>query len=121
VGRVLRALHIDELPQLWNVLRGEMSLIGPRPERPEIAGKLDATVDLYDWRYSVKPGITGYAQINLPPDTTIASVRIKIELDRYYIRHQSIWLDIRIILCTALKILGLLPMRKWELDSQVEE
>jgi lipopolysaccharide/colanic/teichoic acid biosynthesis glycosyltransferase len=109
IGRILRALHIDELPQLWNVLRGEMSLIGPRPERPEIAGKLEQSVELYDWRSAVKPGITGYAQVSLPPETTVAGVRPKIIMDRYYIRHQSLWLDLKILFWTAAKILGMTP------------
>ena len=75
VGHVLRALHIDELPQLINVLRGQMSLIGPRPERPEIADKLAGMVEEYDVRHVVLPGISGNAQINLPPDTNVGDVR----------------------------------------------
>ena len=87
IGHILRKLHLDELPQLWNVLKGEMSLIGPRPERPEIAAKLSETMPGYDWRVAVLPGISGHAQIHLPPDTTIGSVRTKLVFDRHYIRH----------------------------------
>ena len=112
VGRVLRALHIDELPQLWNVLRGEMSLIGPRPERPEIAAKLTAAVDDYNERVAVKPGISGHAQVNLPPDTNLASVRRKLVLDRFYIRNLSVGFDLKIMLFTALKLFGMRPQVK---------
>ncbi len=107
VGRVLRALHIDELPQLWNVLRGEMSLVGPRPERPEIIERLRKSVPNYDSRHAVKPGLTGLAQIHLPPDETIADVKRKLVHDRFYIRRASLGFDLAILGCTALKLLGL--------------
>jgi len=107
VGRVLRALHIDELPQLINVLRGQMSLIGPRPERPEIAKKLRSLVEEYDVRHVVLPGISGNAQINLPPDTNVNHVRDKLILDRTYIRRFSTWMDLKLIVLTALKMIGL--------------
>jgi lipopolysaccharide/colanic/teichoic acid biosynthesis glycosyltransferase len=107
VGRFLRATHIDELPQLWNVLRGEMSLVGPRPERPEIVEKLRTTVPKYDSRHSVKPGLTGLAQIHLPPDETIADVKRKLVHDRFYIGRASFGFDLAILGCTALKLLGL--------------
>ncbi len=107
LGVVLRALHIDELPQLWNVLKGEMSLVGPRPERPEIAANLRKEIHGYDRRLEVKPGITGYAQIHLSPDETIECVRLKLAYDRYYIRHASPMRDLSILLCTVLKVLGL--------------
>jgi lipopolysaccharide/colanic/teichoic acid biosynthesis glycosyltransferase len=107
IGRALRALHIDELPQLLNVLRGQMSLIGPRPERPEIAKKLRSLVEEYDVRHAVLPGISGNAQINLPPDTNVNHVRDKLILDRTYIRRFSTWTDLKLIMLTALKMLGL--------------
>lgn len=107
IGHILRTLHIDELPQLWNVLRGEMSLVGPRPERPEIAAELRVKIPEYDSRLSVKPGLTGYAQIHLPPDETIESVRTKLSYDLHYIQHQSPALDLYILICTACKVLGL--------------
>lgn len=107
VGKVFRALHIDELPQLVNVLLGQMSLIGPRPERPEIAAKLAGLVDDYDTRHVVLPGISGHAQIHLPPDTSINSVKDKIVLDRFYVRHLSAWLDVKLMIQTALKMIGL--------------
>ena len=105
VGRVLRTLHLDELPQLFNVLRGEMSLVGPRPERPEViaAKGLPDEVPGYALRTLVRPGVTGLAQIQLPADTDVVSVRHKVYYDLYYLSHQSVWLDVRICLGTLLK------------------
>jgi lipopolysaccharide/colanic/teichoic acid biosynthesis glycosyltransferase len=107
VGRVLRKLHLDELPQLWNVIRGDMSLIGPRPERPEIVTRLRESVPGYDRRHSVKPGITGYAQIHLPPDTCLRSVKNKLVYDLFYIRNRSPLLELYILLATGMKLFGL--------------
>jgi len=109
VGRFLRATHLDELPQLINVLRGEMSLVGPRPERPEVidAKGLKRMVPGYELRLSVKPGVTGLAQLQLPPDSNLATVKHKVAYDLYYIAHQSLWLDLRLIVATAMKTTGL--------------
>lgn len=106
VGRVLRDLHIDELPQLLNILRGEMTLVGPRPERPEIVAQLERVLPDYPRRHAVRPGVTGLAQINLPPDTDLEAVRRKLAFDLYYIEHPSLWIDLRIILSTATSLLG---------------
>lgn len=106
VGRVLRRTHIDELPQLWNVLRGEMSLIGPRPERPEFAPKLEQAFPCYGRRLRVRPGVTGLAQVQLPPDFDMESVRNKLAYDLYYIEKLGPLLDLRILLGTALKLIG---------------
>jgi lipopolysaccharide/colanic/teichoic acid biosynthesis glycosyltransferase len=106
LGRFLRRTHLDELPQLWNVLRGEMSLVGPRPERPEIIAQLERVVPLYRDREGVRPGVTGLAQVQLPPDTDVAGVRRKLACDLYYIRDLGFWLDLRIVLSTALKVVG---------------
>ena len=107
LGYWLRKLHLDELPQLINVLRGEMSLIGPRPERPEFVDVLGRHVAQYHDRHRVAPGITGLAQINLPPDSDLDSVRRKVALDLEYIRTASLLLDVRMFLCTLLRMLGL--------------
>jgi lipopolysaccharide/colanic/teichoic acid biosynthesis glycosyltransferase len=106
VGRFLRRSHIDELPQLWNVIRGDMSLIGPRPERPEFVPGLQKAIPHYTDRLLVRPGVTGLAQVQLPPDTTIESVRRKLAYDLYYVRQVSFWLDVRILFCTAFKVIG---------------
>jgi lipopolysaccharide/colanic/teichoic acid biosynthesis glycosyltransferase len=110
VGRLLRLSHLDELPQLLNVLRGDMSLIGPRPERPEFVPELDKALPAYRTRLAVRPGVTGLAQVNLPADVNLGSVRRKLACDLYYIRHLSFWLDMRILLCTALYSVGI-PFR----------
>lgn len=107
LGRWLRKLHLDELPQLFNVLAGQMTLIGPRPERPEFTQSLARLVPGYLDRIRVLPGITGLSQINLPPDSDLDSVRRKLVLDREYIESADLWLDLRIMLCTGLKMLGL--------------
>lgn len=104
LGNVLRRLHLDELPQLWNVVRGEMLLVGPRPERPEFTERLARQVPGYLHRLVAMPGITGLAQINLPPDSDLDSVRRKIHLDMEYIEHAGWGMDLRIILCTALRL-----------------
>jgi len=111
LGRWLRRVHLDELPQLFNVLRGEMTLVGPRPERPEFTQYLAGEIPGYMDRYLVPPGITGLAQINLPPDTDVDSVRRKLVLDLEYIRTASLWLDLRILLCTLSRLVGLPGMR----------
>lgn len=107
VGRVLRFLHFDELPQLWNIARGEMAFIGPRPERPSIVERLADSIPGYTDRLQVLPGVTGLAQINLPPDETDECVRRKLVLDRKYIAMASPGLDARILVCTGLRMLGI--------------
>jgi lipopolysaccharide/colanic/teichoic acid biosynthesis glycosyltransferase len=107
VGRVLRKLHLDELPQLFNVLKGEMSLVGPRPERPEIVARLREQVVGYDRRHAVKPGITGFAQIHLPPDSCVRSVRNKLVYDLFYVRSRSWRMELFVLFATGLKMFGL--------------
>jgi lipopolysaccharide/colanic/teichoic acid biosynthesis glycosyltransferase len=105
IGRFLRSTHIDELPQLFNIMRGEMSLVGPRPERPMIAKQLERAVPAYGQRLSIRPGVTGLAQVQLPPDTDLESVRRKLACDLYYINRATLWLDVRLIAATALAML----------------
>ncbi|GIW83399.1 MAG: hypothetical protein KatS3mg105_5206 [Gemmatales bacterium] len=107
VGRWLRKLHLDEIPQLVNVVRGEMALIGPRPERPEFVEILARKIPGYMDRHVVLPGITGLAQIHLPPDQDIEGVKRKLLYDLYYIERASWWLDVRILCCTALRLFGI--------------
>ena len=122
VGALLRATHIDELPQLWNVIRGDMSLIGPRPERPEIVASLRRDLPDYDDRLAVRPGITGLAQVQLPPDTSVSSAADKLVLDRAYIAHLGPWLDFRLLLCTAMKLFGLGPTRcRWLIRDAIPQ
>ena len=109
VGRLFRVVHLDELPQLVNVVRGEMCLVGPRPERPEIIAKnrLAEIVPGFMDRTKVLPGVTGLAQINLPADLTPECVVPKVKLDLEYIETASAGLDLRIMLCTATRMLGI--------------
>jgi lipopolysaccharide/colanic/teichoic acid biosynthesis glycosyltransferase len=107
VGRFLRCSHLDELPQLWNVLRGEMSLVGPRPERPEIVGHLERAIPHYRDRLLVRPGLSGLSQVHLPPDNDLESVRRKLAHDLFYVRKRNFWLDLRIMLSTALFLIGI--------------
>jgi lipopolysaccharide/colanic/teichoic acid biosynthesis glycosyltransferase len=107
VGRFLRSIHLDELPQLFNVIQGDMALVGPRPERPEFTHVLAGEIEGYMQRLLVRPGVTGLAQINLPPDSDYNSVRRKLILDLEYIRQAGIGLDTRILCWTALRACGL--------------
>jgi lipopolysaccharide/colanic/teichoic acid biosynthesis glycosyltransferase len=110
IGRFLRRTYLDELPQLWNVLKGDMSLVGPRPERPEFTPILEQAISHYSRRLAVRPGMTGLAQVELPADSDIESVRRKLIYDLYYIEHMSMCLDMKLMLSTTLKILHL-PLR----------
>jgi lipopolysaccharide/colanic/teichoic acid biosynthesis glycosyltransferase len=100
VGNLLRISRIDELPQIWNVLRGEMSLIGPRPERPEFDSQLKKEIPYYDLRYLVRPGITGWAQVLYPYGASVEDAYEKVAYDLYYIKNYSLWLDIAIVFKT---------------------
>ena len=105
-GWFLRVTHLDELPQLLNVLRGDMSLIGPRPERPEFIPELERALPAYGQRLTVRPGVTGLAQVQLPADTDLSSVRRKLAHDLYYVRHVNPLLDLRLLVCTAFYAVG---------------
>jgi exopolysaccharide biosynthesis polyprenyl glycosylphosphotransferase len=100
VGKWLRRLHLDEIPQLFNVLKGEMSLVGPRPERPEMIPALTPALPAYPLRHQVLPGVTGWAQINRPADSNCEDVASKLAYDLYYLKYRNLLLDIRIILRT---------------------
>ncbi len=101
VGRVLRQTRIDELPQLWNVLKGEMTLIGPRPERPAFVDTLSREIPGYTLRHAVKPGLTGWAQVRYPYAASTAEAARKLEYDLYYLSHRSVVLDLRILVETV--------------------
>ena len=105
IGRLIRKLRIDELPQAWSVLRGEMSFVGPRPERPQFVADLEARLPYYAERHVVKPGITGWAQINYPYGASVEDAREKLEYDLYYAKNYTPFLDILILLQTARVVL----------------
>ena len=100
VGRALRRYRLDEIPQFWNVLRGDMSIVGPRPERPAFVYALRDELDGYPLRHRVPPGITGWAQVNQDPDQTLDDVRQKLQYDLEYLRRRSLAFDLRIMLRT---------------------
>jgi sugar transferase (PEP-CTERM system associated) len=100
VGHWIRALRIDEIPQAWNVLRGDMSFVGPRPERPEFVALLESAIPYYDHRHAVRPGITGWAQVNYPYGATVEDARHKLEFDLYYLKNLSVMMDIFILIRT---------------------
>ena len=102
VGRFLRKTHLDELPQLLNVLQGHMALIGPRPERPELCAVIQQTIPNFHERLQVRPGLTGLAQTQLPADLGIHTVHRKLAYDLYYVREVNPLLDLRIALSTFL-------------------
>jgi lipopolysaccharide/colanic/teichoic acid biosynthesis glycosyltransferase len=106
IGRVLRWSHIDELPQMLNILAGDMSVIGPSPERPELVLGLEKAIPRYRERHQVRPGLTGLAQVQLPPDSNLNSVRVKLAHDLCYLEHVSLGLDCRILCATAFHALG---------------
>jgi len=105
VGRFMRKTRLDELPQLWNVLRGDMSLIGPRPERPEHVQRLQESIPFYRTRHTIAPGLTGWAQVRYQYGADDHDALIKLQYDLYYIRHRSLLLDINILLRTVGRVL----------------
>ncbi|HEY8432357.1 MAG TPA: TIGR03013 family XrtA/PEP-CTERM system glycosyltransferase [Sandaracinaceae bacterium] len=105
VGYWLRKLRLDELPQLWNVLRGDMSFVGPRPERPHFVEQLKAQVPYYSQRHAVKPGVTGWAQVRYPYGNTVADAVEKLQYDLYYIKNLSLGLDFMVVLQTVKVVL----------------
>jgi len=111
LGRMLRKFRLDELPQLWNIMRGDMNIVGPRPERPSIVARLREDIAEYRYRHRVRPGLTGLAQINQHYDACLEDVRAKVRWDLQYIKTQDIWLDIRIMLKTVPAVL--LKFRGW--------
>jgi len=100
VGRILRKYRLDEIPQLWNIFRGEMSVVGPRPERPEIVAELAKQIPFYDEREYAMPGLTGWAQIQYPYGSSVEDAKRKLEYDLFYIKNLSLSLDLQIILRT---------------------
>jgi len=113
LGHFLRRSHIDELPQLWNILRGEMSLVGPRPERPEFVPTLEVAIPGYKERLKVLPGVTGLAQIHLPADSDLPGVERKLAMDLYYIKTMNLWMDLRILLATIIHVFKPHVADKW--------
>ena len=105
VGRFIRATRIDELPQLANVIRGEMSLVGPRPERPHFVEQLARAIPFYRQRAYVKPGLTGWAQVNFPYGASVEDAREKLAYDLYYVKNRTIMLDMIILISTIRVVL----------------
>lgn len=104
IGRWIRDLRLDEIPQAWNVLRGDMSFVGPRPERPEFVEILRAAIPYYDHRHTMRPGVTGWAQVNFPYGATVEEGRTKLEYDLYYLKNFSVAMDLLVVVRT-LKII----------------
>jgi lipopolysaccharide/colanic/teichoic acid biosynthesis glycosyltransferase len=107
IGKILRKSHLDELPQFINILKGEMSLVGPRSERPMIVENYQRDIPFYRGRLLVKPGLTGWAQVNYGYASTIEENAIKLEYDLYYIKHRDLMMDLSIMLLTISSVIGL--------------
>ena len=105
VGRVIRKIRVDELPQFWNILKGEMNFVGPRPERPHFVAQLAEEIPFYEQRHLIPPGLTGWAQIKYPYGSSIEDARQKLQYDLYYIKNQSLLLDAVILFETVKTIL----------------
>src|ERR1041385_449228 len=104
VGRIIRKVRIDEIPQFWNILKGEMSFVGPRPERPHFVAQLAQEIPYYEQRHLIAPGLTGWAQIKYPYGASIEDARQKLQYDLFYIKNQGLILD-AIILFETIKII----------------
>jgi lipopolysaccharide/colanic/teichoic acid biosynthesis glycosyltransferase len=104
-GLFMRRTRLDELPQLWNVLVGEMSLVGPRPERPEFVRELTEAIPFYSLRHAVRPGVTGWAQVRYTYGANVEDALQKLQYDLYYIKHLSIRFDLTILLSTVKTVL----------------
>jgi sugar transferase (PEP-CTERM system associated) len=105
VGRIIRKIRVDEIPQFWNILRGDMNFVGPRPERPHFIAQLAQEIDYYEQRHLIAPGLTGWAQIKYPYGASVEDARQKLQYDLYYIKNQSITLDATIMFETIKTIL----------------
>ncbi len=105
VGKFLRTTRLDEIPQLWCVLKGDMAFVGPRPERPEFIEQLSKEIPYYGVRHMVRPGVTGWAQIKYKYGSTVADAREKLQYDLYYIKNASIGLDLLIMFQTVKTVL----------------
>ena len=103
VGRIIRKIRIDEIPQFWNILRGEMNFVGPRPERPHFVAQLAEEIPYYEQRHLIAPGLTGWAQIKYPYGASIEDARQKLQYDLFYVKNQSLILD-AIVLFETIKI-----------------
>jgi lipopolysaccharide/colanic/teichoic acid biosynthesis glycosyltransferase len=107
VGRLMRKTRLDEVPQLFNLLRGDMSFVGPRPERPEHVQRLQEKIPFYRTRLIVRPGLTGWAQVRYEYGANDEDALIKLQYDLYYIRHQSLLIDVNIMLRTVRKVISM--------------
>ncbi|HLM59729.1 MAG TPA: sugar transferase, partial [Pyrinomonadaceae bacterium] len=105
VGRVIRKIRVDEIPQFWNIIKGEMSFVGPRPERPHFVTQLAKEIPFYEHRHLTAPGLTGWAQIKYPYGASVADARNKLQYDLYYIKNQSLALDLVIVFETVKTVL----------------
>src|SRR5687767_5244017 len=105
VGRIIRKTRIDEIPQFWNILRGEMNFVGPRPVRPHFVAQLAQEIPIYEQRHLIAPGLTGWAQIKYPYAASIEDARQKLEYDLYYVKNQGLALDAAILFETIKTIL----------------
>jgi lipopolysaccharide/colanic/teichoic acid biosynthesis glycosyltransferase len=108
VGNFLRRTRLDEMPQFWSVIGGEMSLAGPRAERPELVAEFQKQIPFYRARLLVKPGLTGWAQINYGYVASVKETAVKLEYDLYYIKHRSLAMDIQIVLRTIGTVLRMI-------------
>jgi exopolysaccharide biosynthesis polyprenyl glycosylphosphotransferase len=105
IGKVMRSTRLDEIPQLWNVLRGDMAFVGPRPERPEFVEWLSKEIPFYDLRHMIRPGITGWAQVRYRYGASLDETKRKLEYDLYYVKNHSIGLDLLIMFETIKTII----------------
>ena len=105
-GRILRKTHLDEIPQAWNLVRGDLSVVGPRPEQPRYVGEYSLNVPFYDLRHMVRPGLTGWAQVKYPYGANEEDAREKLQYEFWYLRHQTLAVDLRVMGRTLRSVLG---------------